>query len=86
MTLDMANGDASSILVSFYLVATNESGSNARTSAIHRVKCNVPLSGDKPNDQSNTVKYLIIVIIFSIASFPYGPKTLYRCQTISNTI
>ena len=62
MALDMANSDASSAtvkdLVSFYLVATDESSSSARTSAIHKEKFNVPLSGDEANDLSNIVKHL----------------------------
>ena len=58
MVLDMANSDASSakvrVLVSFYLVATDDtSSSNARTSAIHKEKLNVPLGGDEHNDLSN---------------------------------
>ena len=66
MTLDMANSDASSatvrVLVSFYLVATDDTSSsntsNTRTSAIHKVKFNVPLSGDEKNDLLNFVKDL----------------------------
>ena len=58
MVLDMANSDASSakvrVLVSFYLVATDDTNSsNARTSAIHKEKLNVPLGGDEHNDRSN---------------------------------
>ena len=52
----MANSDASSsttctlrVLVSFYLVATDDS-SSARTSPIHKEKFNVPLSGDEHKD------------------------------------
>ena len=55
MALDMANSAASSaavrVIVSFYLVATDDtSSSSARTSAIHKVKINVPLSGDEHRD------------------------------------
>ena len=49
MALDMANSDARSatvgVLVSFYLVATEDtSSSSARPSAIHKEKFNVMLS------------------------------------------
>ena len=58
MTLDMANSDASSVtvkvVVSFYLVATDESSSSVRSSPI---QFNVPLRGDEPNDLSNIVKH-----------------------------
>ena len=59
----MANSDASSAtvkvsVVSFYLVATDESSSSARTSAIHKEKFNVPQSGDEPNYLFNFVKHL----------------------------
>ena len=54
MVLEMANSDASpatvEVLVSFYLVDTDESSSSAWTLAIHKVKFNVPLSGDEPID------------------------------------
>ena len=40
------------------LVATDESSPSARSSAIHKGKFNVPLSGDEPNDLSNIVKHL----------------------------
>ena len=57
MVLDMANSDASSakvrVLVSFYLVATDDTSCNARASAIHKEKSNVPLGGDEHNDRSN---------------------------------
>ena len=39
-------------------MATDESSCSARTSAIHKEKFNVPLSGDEPMDLSNVVKYL----------------------------
>ena len=39
------------------LVATDESSPSARSSAIHKGKFNVPLSGDEPNDLSNIVKH-----------------------------
>ena len=59
----MANSDASSatvnVLVSFYLVATDESGSNTRTSVIHKEKFNVPQSGVEPIGLSNIVKHLL---------------------------
>ena len=62
MALDMANSDASpatvKVLVSFYLVATDKSGSCRRTLAIHKAKFNVPLSGNKPIYLSNVVKHL----------------------------
>ena len=63
MVLDMTNSDASSVtvrvLVSFYLVATDDtSSSSTRTSAIQKEKFNVPLSGDEPNDLFNIVKHL----------------------------
>ena len=63
MALDMANSDASSatvrVLVSFYLAATDDtSSSSARTSAIHKEKFNVPLSGDELKDLFNFVKHL----------------------------
>ena len=54
MALDMADSYASSatvrVLVSFCLVLTdNTSTSSARTSAIHKEKFNVALSGDEHN-------------------------------------
>ena len=58
MALDMANSDASSVTVK--VVNTDESSSNARSSAIHKGKFNVPLSGDEPNDLSNIMKQLKI--------------------------
>ena len=63
MVLDMANSDSSSatvrVLVSFYLVATDDtSSSSARTSAIHKEKFNVSLSGDcEHSDRFNFVKH-----------------------------
>jgi len=56
MALDMANSDASSVTVK--VVNTDESSSNARSSAIHKEKFNVQLSGDEPNDLSNIIKHL----------------------------
>ena len=62
MALDMANSDASSatvkVLVSFYLVATDESSSRARTLAIHKEKFNASLSDDEVNDLSIIMKHL----------------------------
>ena len=63
MALDMANSDAScaavGVLVSFYLVASvNTSSSSAKTSAIHKEKIIVSLSGDKHSDLFNFVKHL----------------------------
>ena len=63
MALDMVNRAASSftvrVLVSFYLVATDDTySSSARTSATHKEKFNVPLSGDEHNDLFNFVKDL----------------------------
>ena len=62
MALDMANNDASSatvkVLVSFYLVATDESSSRARTLAIHKEKFNVSPSDDEVNDLSIIMKHL----------------------------
>ena len=52
------------VLISFYLVVTDDSSSSARTSPIYkdRSPCqrefNVPLSGDEPIDLSNIVKHL----------------------------
>ena len=47
------------VLVSFYLVPTDKSGSSARTSAIHKVKFNVLPSGDEPTGLfRNMVKHL----------------------------
>ena len=62
MAPDMANSDTSSatvrVLVSYYLAATDDtSSSSARTSAIHKEKLNVPLSGDEHKDQFNFVKH-----------------------------
>ena len=58
----MANSDTCSgtkkVLVSFHLVATDESSSSARTLAIHKEKFNVPLTGDEPNDLYNIMKHL----------------------------
>ena len=59
----MAKSDASPAtvkisVVSFYRVATDESSSSVRTSAIHKEKFNVPLRGDEPMDLSNVVKHL----------------------------
>ena len=63
MALDMADSYASSatvrVLVSFYLVLTdNTSTSSARTSAIHKEKFNVALSGKEHNEAFNVVKHL----------------------------
>ena len=63
MALYMANSDASSavvsVLVSFYLVAIDDtSDSSSITSEIHKEKCNVPLSGDEHNDLFNFVKQI----------------------------
>ena len=63
MALDMANiSDASpatvKVLVSFYLLDTDESSSSACSSAIHKEKFIVPLSGDEPIDLSNIMKHL----------------------------
>ena len=66
----MANSDASSatvrVLVSFYLVATDDTScSSARTSAIHKEKFNVPLSGDGHNYLFNVRKHLKTFIAFA---------------------
>ena len=62
MALDMANSDARSAtvrgLVLFYLMATDESSSSARTSAIHKEKFNVPQSDDEHIDMFNFVEHL----------------------------
>jgi len=59
MALDMANSDASSatvrVLVSFYLAATDNT---SNSSAIHKEKFNVPLSGDEHKNLFNFVKLL----------------------------
>ena len=61
MALDTANSYASSatvrVTVTFHPVATNDTLS-ARTSAIHKEKSNVPLTGDAHNDLFNFVKHL----------------------------
>ena len=62
MVLDMANSDASSailrVLFLFDLVATdNTSSSSSITSAIHKEKCNILLSGHE-HDLFNFVKHL----------------------------
>ena len=54
----MSPGTVQVSVISFYLVATVESSSSARTSAIHKEKFNVSLSGDEPIDLSNVVKHL----------------------------
>ena len=43
-----------------YLVAIDESSSSARTSAIHKEKFNIPLSGDEAIDLSGIMKQLKI--------------------------
>ena len=62
MALDMANSAASSaavrVIVSFYLVATDESSFSA-TLAIHKEKFSVLLNGDEPNDLFKIMKLLI---------------------------
>ena len=63
MALAMANSDVSSaivkVLVSFYLVATDDtSGSGTRTLAIHKEKSNVLLSSNEHNNLFKFVKYL----------------------------
>ena len=58
-TLDMANSDTNSstvrVLVSFYLAASD---STSGTTAIHKEKFNVPISGSKHKDLVNFVRHV----------------------------
>ena len=80
----MANSDASSsttctvrVLVSFYLVATNDS-SNARTS-------HVPLSGDELKDLFNFVRhYLFLADTKGFWQFSMSQKTLERVVVLQS--
>ena len=64
-------------LVSFYLVATDDS-SSARTSPIHKEKFNVPLSGDEHKDLFNFARKrlaeMAVIAVESAAKYSFVPK------------